>query len=112
MSINAMVINALKTLGIPVSSQAYKGTLTTYATFFEYLAQGEAWSEDTEDITGHYIQLDIWSRGDYTNLVTLAKSLMIAAGFSRTNETESVEIIDPSTTVYHKGMRFFYAEEI
>jgi len=112
MTINSRIITALATLGIPVSFQAYKGTLTTYATFFEYLAQGESFSEDQEDTTGHYIQLDIWSRGDYTVQVTLAKTLMIAAGFNRTNETELVEIIDPSTTVYHKGMRFFYAEEI
>jgi len=107
MSINGIIINALKTLGIPVSFQAYKGTATTYATFFIYLAQGEAWSEDTEDITGHYIQLDIWSKGDYTAVVSLAKTLMLAAGFKRTNETD---LYEPDTQTYHKGMRFFYAE--
>jgi len=109
MTINARIIAALATLGIPVSFQTYKGTLTTYATFFIYLAQGEVWSEDVEDITGYYVQLDVWSKGDNTAVVALAKSLMLAAGFNRTNETDLYEI---DTLTYHKGMRFFYAEEI
>jgi len=108
-TINSRIMTALATLGIPVSFQTYKGTITTYATFFEYLAQGESFSEDQEDTTGHYIQLDIWSKGDNSAVVILAKSLMIAAGFSRTNETD---LYEADLAVYHKGLRFFYAEEI
>ena len=109
MTINARIMATLATLGIPVSFQIYKGTLTTYATFFIYLTQGEAWSEDTEDSTGYYIQLDIWSKGDNTAVVALAKSLMLAADFKRTNE---IDLYETDTQTYHKGMRFFYAEEI
>lgn len=108
MSINSIIMNALKTLGIPVSFQTYKGTDTTYATFFEYLAQGEAWAEDEEEITGHYVQVDIWSRGDNTSIVNQVKSLMAEAGFKRTNE---VDLYEADLGVYHKGIRFFYAQE-
>ena len=109
MSINSTIITALQTLGVPVSFQSYKGTSTTYVTFFEYLQQGESFSEDQEEITGHYLQVDVWSKGNYESIVDQAKVLLKVAGFKRTNE---IDLYETDTQTYHKGMRFFYAEEI
>lgn len=109
MNINKLIIDTLKTLNIPVSFQTYTGVAPVYITFFEYLGQGESFSEDEEESTGHYIQVDIWSKGDYSSVVPLVKSLLKSAGFKRTNETELYEI---DTKINHKGVRFFYLEQI
>jgi len=107
MEINKTVLNALASLDVPVAFQKYSGTESTYITFHEYLQNGEDFSDDQEDQTGHYIQIDIWSKSDYTSLVTTIKTLLLAAGFHRLNEADFYE---PDTGIYHKGLKFFYLE--
>jgi len=107
MEINKIVLDALAPVGVPVAFQKYSGTENTYITFHEYLQNGEDFSDDQEDQTGHYIQIDIWSKTDYTALVTTVKSLLLATGFHRLNEADFYE---PDTGIYHKGLKFFYLE--
>lgn len=107
MIINKLVIDTLKPLNIPVSFQRYNGTATTYITFFEYLQQGESYADNEEKLTGHYIQVDIWSKNDYSSIVDSVKTNMKNAGFRRTTETE---IYENDTQIYHKSLRFFYAQ--
>ena len=105
--INKIVLETLAAVGVPVSFQKYTGKENTYITFHEYLQNGEDFSEDQESHTGHYIQIDIWSKSDYTALVTTVKSLALAAGFHRLNEADFYE---PDTGIYHKGLKFYYLE--
>ena len=108
MNINTLVVNTLKALAVPVSFQNYQGKETTYITFFEYNQQGEQYADDTEIGTGHFIQIDVWSKADYTALVGSVKNAMINAGFRRLSE---IDLYENDTHIYHKGMRFFYLEE-
>jgi hypothetical protein len=105
--INQLVLSSLSTIGVPVAFQKYPGQERTYITFHEYLQNGEEFSEDQESHTGHYIQIDIWSKTDYTALVASIKSILLAAGFHRLNEADFYE---PDTGIYHKGLKFFYLE--
>ena len=105
--INKLVLDSLASVGVPVSFQKYTGKDSTYITFHEYLQNGEDFSEDQESHTGHYIQIDIWSKSDYTALVATVKSLALAAGFHRLNEADFYE---PDTGLYHKGIKFYYLE--
>jgi hypothetical protein len=107
--INKLIIDTLKPTNIPVAFQFYSGKETTYITFSEYLQMGESYSDDVEELTGHYIQVDVWSKTDYSTITAQVKSLMLSAGFKRTDE---IDLFEPDTKVFHKGMRFFYAEEI
>ena len=59
-------------------------------------------------MTGHYIQVDIWSNGDYTQLVSKVKELLISCGFKRLNEED---LYESDTEIYHKGIRFYFLEE-
>ncbi|KDR95902.1 hypothetical protein SAMN02745945_01824 [Peptoclostridium litorale DSM 5388] len=105
--INKTVMGALAGIGVPVSFQTYDGNESVYITFFEYLQKGEDYSEDEEEITGHYIQVDVWSKGDYADIVNAAKEKLISAGFTRKSE---YDLYEPDTKVYHHVIRLFYAE--
>lgn len=101
-------MNTLKPLNIPVSFQRYTGKADTYITFHDYLTTGEEYEDDNESLTGHYIQLDIWSKTDYTDLVKQVKRLLLNIGFKRLNE---IDLYEEDTKIYHKGLKFYYLEE-
>lgn len=106
--VNKLIVNALKPLKIPVSFQKYSGKEKTYITFHEYLAAGEEYEDDIEVFTGHYIQVDIWSKIDYSDVVYKVKQLLLKSGFKRLNETD---LYEEDSKIYHKGLRFYYLEE-
>lgn len=103
MSINKEVTNALKDIGIPVSFQTSKNEKYPYITFFTYFDRGTLHSDDTETITGYFIQIDIWSKTDYTELVKKVHQSMLAANFIK---QRYYDLYEEDTKVYHKVMRF------
>ena len=107
--INKLIMDTLKPLKIPVAFQKYSGKAETYITFHEYLAAGEEYEDDEEALTAHYIQVDVWSKGDYTDIVKTIKELLLKAGFKRLNE---IDLYEEDTKIYHKGLKFYYLEEM
>lgn len=106
--IKKLIIDSLKSLKIPVSFQRYSGKAETYITFHEYLETGEEYEDDEESLTSHYVQIDVWSKTDYTDIAKEVKKLLIAAGFKRLNE---IDLYEEDTKIYHKGLKFYYLEE-
>ncbi|MPM61780.1 hypothetical protein SDC9_108640 [bioreactor metagenome] len=106
--INKLIIETLKPLKIPVAFQKYNGKAETYITFHEYLAAGEEYEDDEESLTAHYIQVDVWSKTDYTDIVKNIKQLLLKAGFKRLNEAD---LYEEDVKIYHKGLKFNYLEE-
>jgi hypothetical protein len=102
---NSLIVNALKSLGVPVAWQKYSGKENPYITFFCYAEQGEQFADNSEIITGTYVQVDVWSKDDYSLLVDQVKSNMEAAGFIRTTAQDLFEF---DTLIFHKAMRFSY----
>lgn len=100
---NGEILAALKKIGVPVRFQTYTGKEETYITFFTYLERPELHSDDRELITGNYIQIDVWSKSDYTDLVDKVYQNMIGAGFSKLN---FYDLYEDELKVYHKVMRF------
>lgn len=76
---------------------------TPYLEYEIYDENGEEWAENKEIATTYYIQVDIFSKTDYTNLENLIKEKMINAGFDRSMCADLYE----DTGLYHKAMRFF-----
>jgi len=103
--INQLIKNTLAPLGIPVTNLKYSGSATTYITFFSYNEHGEEWAEDKEIATGFYIQVDVWSKGDCTDIAAQAKTLLENAGFRRTYATEMYE---NDTLTFHKVLKVTY----
>ncbi|WP_373898826.1 hypothetical protein ACER0A_004810 [Haloimpatiens sp. FM7315] len=106
--INKLIINTLKPLNIPVCFQRYSGKGETYITFHEYFSGGEDYEDDEERLTSHYVQIDVWSKNDYTGLVNEIKNLLNTVGFKRLNEAD---LYEEDTKIYHKGIKFYYLEE-
>lgn len=106
--INELIVDALKPLKIPVTFQRYTGKAKEYITFHEYLVKGEEYEEDAESLTAHYIQVDVWSKNDYTATVSKVKENLINAGFKRKSE---IDLYEENTEIYHKGLKFYYLEE-
>lgn len=106
--INTKIEETLKPLKISTSFQVRKGHDCTYIAFNEYLEQGEEFSEDNEEITGHYIQMNLFSKVESNELIKLIKSAMKKAGFKRLAE---YNLYEPETRYYNHVFRFFYLEE-
>ncbi|MEH7249165.1 hypothetical protein V7114_20610 [Neobacillus niacini] len=107
MSMNSLIINTLKPLGVPVKLLKHKGPEPTYISFFEYNQNGALHGDDQELKSGHYFQVDIFSKSDYTDLVQQVKDKLKAIGFTRTFETEFYE---KDTDFYHKVIRFNFVQ--
>lgn len=104
MSIHREVLQALQDIGVPVRFQTYTGAADPYITFFTYLDKPEQHADDTELATGYYVQVDVWSKGDYTELVKTIHEKMLAASFSKQS---FYDLYEDDVQMHHKAMRFF-----
>lgn len=93
--------------GVKVSKLHYNGTDTTYITYFFYNENGEAFAENKEIDTSYFVQVDIWTKGDFTDLAKQVLQLMKEAGYYRIYSTE---LYENDTKLYHKVIRFQYTE--
>lgn len=101
------ISDILKPTSVPVRELAYSGTADPYITYFYYNENGEAFAENKEIATSYYLQLDIWTKGDFTELYKQVLELMTTAGFYRTFATE---LYETDTKIKHKVIRFQYCE--
>ncbi len=104
MSINKEVLSALKDIQVPVRFQTYTGNEETYITFFTYLDRPEQHADDGEIVTGYYVQIDIWSKSDYTEIAKEVHQSMLTANFTKLN---FYDLYEEDLKIYHKVMRFF-----
>lgn len=78
---------------------------TMYVEYEIFDENGEAWSEGIEIATNYYVQVDIFSTGDYTIVENKIKEKMINAGFER---SMCADLWEQDTQLYHKAMRWVY----
>lgn len=97
----------LQPTGVPVNRLHYEGEADPYIVWFIYNENGEAFAENVEIETGYYIQVDIYTKDDFTNLYKQVLELMTAAGYYRTFTTETYEA---DTKLNHKIIRFKYVK--
>jgi hypothetical protein len=103
MTINKEILAALKDIKAPVSFQTSKSASFPYVTFFTYLDRASLHSDDEENVRGYFVQIDIWSKSDYTGLAKEIHQSMLAANFIRQNY---FDLYEKDTKIYHKVMRF------
>lgn len=68
---------------------------------------GHEWAENKEIATDYTVQVDIFSKGDYTDLEEKVKEKMLDAGFTR---GMAADLYEEETELYHKAMRFLYTK--
>lgn len=74
-----------------------------YIEYEIYDENGEEWAENKEIATNYYLQVDIFSLGDYTEIENKVKEKMINQGFKR---SMAADLYEEDTGLYHKAMRF------
>lgn len=82
--------------------------IAPYIEYEIYDEAGAQWEENIEIATDYYIQIDIFSQDDYTELENKIREKMRTAGFARTS---AVDLFEESMMYYHKAMRFIYTQE-
>lgn len=105
-SLNKIVKETLKPLNIPVEFQTYGGKSEPYITFFTYLNQAESYADDEEEVTGYYIQLDLFGKGNLEKLQIEIIKLLKSNGFIKKSINDG--LYEPDTKFYHKVFRFFF----
>lgn len=98
-------MDTLKPLNVPVSFATYNQTADTYIVFIEYNQASQLNADDDELFTKHFFQVDVFSRGNYLQLVKDVKRLMKQAGFGRMFESETY---DDDMKMFRKILRFSY----
>ncbi|ADI00482.1 hypothetical protein [Salisediminibacterium selenitireducens] len=108
MRIHERITSALHDLNVPVSFQTYQGNAKTYVTFFQYMEQPSLHQDDAIGLSVHYIQIDLWSNGDYLDLDALIQTKMEKAGFRFLTGYDQYE---QDVKMYHKSLRYAFEEE-
>ncbi len=87
-----------------------KGTNATapYVTYTFIDEWGAEFAENKEIATNYSIQADVFSKGDYTELVEKIKEKMKENDFCRTSVNEFYET---DTNLFHCVLRFTYTKE-
>lgn len=101
------VFGALNPLDVDVAFEEYTGQADTYIRFF-FLPQVQFDSDDDEQYTVHYVQVDFFTKWDYTKLTKDIKEAMKTAGFKKNFEDQRYET---DTELFHKILRFWKTEE-
>lgn len=71
---------------------------------YEIVSEREAYSyEGSEKYTNYLVQVDIFSKQDYTDLEETIKKELIKNGFNR---EQGADLYEEKTELYHKAMRF------
>lgn len=107
MSLNAKIINALKPTDVPVAFSTFNNNASQYIIFNTYNEASFYNADDVEQVTKLFIQVDVFSEGDYTNLVKQVDQLMRDAGFGRMFASETY---DDEAKKFRKIFRFSYLE--
>lgn len=79
-----------------------------YVEYEIYDENGELWEEGKETATNYYVQVDIFSKTDYTELEIKIREVMLNAGFER---SMAADLYEKETKLNHKAMRFIYTSK-
>ena len=106
MNIINHIADCLSELNVPVLWNLRPNTFPSI-TFTVFLSQPEYYGDGKVKGIRHYIQVDVWSKNDYTGLVNSVNTALRQYEFIKQSEGDSFE---PEVNVYHKIMKFNYME--
>ena len=96
---------------IPVCFLRYNGHETTYVTWMQY-DMDNSFSGDDE-LLGYveYYDFDVYSKGNYMNIIEEIKELLKAHGFVFQPSRCSADMFEDDTGYYHKTLCFAILKE-
>ena len=103
---------SLSSLGLPVFFHSCPAGTTPpyeYITFLEYGSSPELETGDNESSTERLIQVNVWSKGNYHQLVQNVREALEQSGFERTFEFDSP--YEDGDSHFNKVLRFRFIDE-
>ena len=96
---------------IPVSFLFYEGHGESYVTYMQQDADGSISGDD--DLIGYvdYYDFDVYSKGNYSNIIESLKSLLKNNGFVWQPSRTSQDFYETDTGYYHKTLNFAIFKE-
>lgn len=96
---------------IPVKFLFYEGHEDVYITYQQINADNSLSGDD--DLIGFidYYDFDIYSKGNYSNIVKAVKNLLKQNGFIWQPSRSSPDFYEADTGYYHKTLNFAYVVE-
>ena len=97
---------------IPVSFMFYEGHGEPYVTYMQQDADGALRGDD--ELLGYvdYYDFDVYSRGNYLDIIESLKEILKDNGFVWLPSRSSQDFFETDTDYYHKTLNFaFYKEE-
>lgn len=97
-----LISSKLKETGLPVLWQLRPESFPSL-TFMFVDETGEVFADDKEIETAYMLQVDIWSKDDYTAITEQVKTKLAEIGLHRQAAYDDYET---GTQIYHKILRF------
>lgn len=104
---------AVDGVNVPVSFMFYEGHGEPYVVYMQQDADNSLTGDD--DLVGYvdYYDFDVYSKGNYTNIIKSLKTLLKQNGFVWQPSRSSPDMYETETGYYHKTLNFaIYKEEI
>lgn len=97
---------------VPVSFMFYEGDADAYVTYMESDADNSVSGDD--ELIGYavYFDFDIYSKGNYTQIIESIKTKMRENGFVWQPSRSSPDLYEAETRFFHKTLNFGYYKEV
>ena len=97
---------------IPVSFLRYNGKETTYITYQEIQDDTSYSADDNLQAYVRYYDFDIYSKGNYLNVIESVKEILEANDWRWQPSMTSQDLYEDDTGYYHKTLCFAKIEEV
>jgi len=108
MNADSLLKTALEGLGVPVERLKYGGRAACFITYQLVTGRDTFFSDDESGAEEYTYQVNIFSKGDYIDLVSRAKQALKAAGFY--GIVIDLETFEQDTGYYHITVEIKYME--
>ena len=96
---------------IPVSFMFYEGHGEPYVVYMEQDADGSISGDDELLAYVDYYDFDVYSKGNFLNVIESVKALLKANNFVFQPSRSSRDMFEPDTGYYHKTLNFAIFKE-
>ena len=93
---------------IPVTFLRYNGHETSYVTYMEHSIDNPYYTDDELSNYIDYYDFDVFSKGNYLNIIKSLKEILKQNGFKWQPSMTSTDMFEDDTGYYHKTLCFAY----
>ncbi|WP_227397346.1 hypothetical protein [Jeotgalibacillus aurantiacus] len=109
MSVTGVIQSALAPVSVPTALHFYSGAATTYIVYFEVVNRPDLHADNQLENTLSNVQVSLYSKGNYNELLDQVKLLMKESGFLYTGGISGYE---QDTKFYHYHLTYNYSIKI